>query len=158
MRHIEDLRGALEMVAALIVLSIVAAGGASHGVRTRRFRSRRERARLHMATARSELQQSRAVAQLARATRLLATRTRSCGPEALDNSPRGLNNSRAWDLFSPAEFAAGPLGKVQLMRESLRCAAACRGSKTTTDAFLRRGRPNGAARRKRHAFRRAKFK
>lgn len=40
------------MVAALIVLSIVA-GGASYGVRTRRFRSRRERARLHMATARS---------------------------------------------------------------------------------------------------------
>lgn len=30
------------------------------------------------------------------------------------------------------------------MREFLRCAAACRGSRTTTDAFLRRGRPNGA--------------
>lgn len=53
-RDIEDLRGVLEMmVAALIVLSIVAAGGAGYGVRTRRFRSRRVRARLHMATAHS---------------------------------------------------------------------------------------------------------
>lgn len=38
------------------------------------------------------------------------------------------------------------------MREFLRCAAACRGSRTTTDALLRRGRLNGAACRKRHAF------
>lgn len=41
------------MVAALIVLSIVAAGGAGYGVRTRRFCSLRERARLRMATAHS---------------------------------------------------------------------------------------------------------
>lgn len=107
---------------------------------------------------RRELQQSCAIAQLARATRLLATRTRSCGREALDNSPGGLNNSRPRGHLSPADFTAGLLGKVQLMREFLRCAAACRGSRTTTDAFLRRGHPNGAVYRKRHAFRRAKFK
>lgn len=41
------------MVAALIVFSIVAAGGLGYGVGTRRFRSRRERARLDIATAHS---------------------------------------------------------------------------------------------------------
>lgn len=65
---------------------------------------------------------------------MLATRSRSCGPEALDNSPRGLNKFTRAHL-SPAEFAAGTLGKVQLMPEFLRCAAACRGSRTTTDAL-----------------------